>query len=142
MRKFKFTIRGNDYEVDMYSLEDGIAKMEVNGTRYKVELHRQETSNKTPVLMRKPLVNPKDAHLIKKSTDELFKINAPLPGNIIQVFVQPGDKVSKGQKLLVYEAMKMENELLAEKDGVIKTIKVKAGDPVLQDDVLVEMSSE
>ena len=92
--------------------------------------------------MRKPLVNPKDAHLIKKSTDELFKINAPLPGNIMQVFVQPGDKVSKGQKLLVYEAMKMENELLAEKDGVIKTIKVKAGDPVLQDDVLVEMSSE
>ena len=39
MRKFKFTIRGNDYEVDMYSLEDGIAKLEVNGTRYKVELH-------------------------------------------------------------------------------------------------------
>lgn len=139
MKKFKFTIRGNDYEVDMYSLEDGIAKLEVNGTRYKVELHKDERSSKTPVLVRSPLTTPKDAHLIKKSENGIFKIKAPLPGNIIQVDVKPGDSVEKGGKLLIYEAMKMENTLLAEKSGTIKTVKVSVGDAVLQEDILIEM---
>jgi len=139
MKKFKFTIQGNDYEVEMYSLEEGIAKLEVNGTRYKVELHKDERSTKTPVLVRSPLKTPKDAHKIKKSENGLFKIKAPLPGNIIQVFVKPGDEVEKGEKLLIYEAMKMENTMLAEKSGTIKTIKVNTGDAVLQEDLLIEM---
>lgn len=139
MKKFKFTIRGNDYEVDMYSLEDGIAKLEVNGTRYKVELHKEERSSKTPVLVRSPLTRPKDAHIIKKSAEGIFKITAPLPGNIMQVFVKPGDVVEKGDKLLVYEAMKMENTLKAEKPGAIKDIKVNTGDAVLQEDLLIEL---
>lgn len=139
MKKFKFTIRGNDYEVDMYSLEDGIAKLEVNGTRYKVELHKDEKSTKTPVLIRAPLKTPKDAHIIKKSENGLFKIKAPLPGNILQVFVKPGDEVEKGGKLLIYEAMKMENTILAEKPGIIKTVEVSTGDAVLQEDLLIEM---
>ena len=139
MKKFKFTIRGNDYEVEMYSLEDGIAKLEVNGTRYKVELHKEERTTKTPVLVRPPIVTPKDAHVIKKSAEGLFKIKAPLPGNILQVFVKPGDKVAKGDKLLMYEAMKMENTLLSEKDGKVISIKVNGGDSVIQEDVLIEM---
>lgn len=139
MKKFKFTIRGNDYEVDMYSLEDGIAKLEVNGTRYKVELHKEERSSKTPVLVRKPVKKAKDAHIIKKSDEGVVKIKAPLPGNIMQVFVKPGDVVSKGDKLLVYEAMKMENTLLSEKDGKIQSVKVNTGDSVLQEDLLLEL---
>ena len=139
MKKFKFTISGNQYEVEMYSLEDGIAKLEVNGTRYKVELHKVAQASKTPVLARTPLTTPKDAHIIKKSAEGFVKIKAPLPGNILQVFIKPGDAVAKGDKLLVYEAMKMENTLLSEKAGTIKTVKVKAGDSVLQEDVLIEM---
>jgi len=69
----------------------------------------------------------------------LFKIKAPLPGNILQVFVKVGDEVAKDDKLLVYEAMKMENKLLAEKSGIIRTIKVQPGDSVLQDDTLIEL---
>lgn len=139
MKKFKFTIRGNDYEVEMYSLEDGIAKLEVNGTRYKVELHKEERSKKTPVLVRPPVTNPKDAHVIKRSAEGVFKLKAPLPGNIIQVFVKPGDKLAKGDKILLYEAMKMENTLKADKAGEVKTIMVNPGDSVLQEDVLIEM---
>ena len=139
MKKFKFTIRGNDYEVEMYSLEDGTAKLEVNGTRYKVELHKEERGTKTPVLVRPPVARQKDAHLIKKSDEGLYKIKAPLPGNIIQVFVNPGDEIAKGDKLLIYEAMKMENTLTAEKPGTIKSVKINSGDSVLQEDVLFEM---
>lgn len=139
MKKFKFTIRGNDYEVEMYSLEDSVVKLEVNGTRYKVELHQQERSSKTPTLKRSDLKTPKDAYKIIKSNESGFKVKAPLPGNIMQVFVKPGDEVNKDDKLLIYEAMKMENKLLSEKKGIVKSVKVAVGDAVLQDDLLIEL---
>ena len=69
----------------------------------------------------------------------MVSVKSPLPGNIMQVFVKPGDEVKKGDKLLMYEAMKMENMILAEKDGTIVSVKVQPGDSVLQDDLLMEM---
>ena len=54
----------------------------------------------------------------------------------MQIFVNVGDQVKRGDKILMYEAMKMENNFLAEADGVIKDIKVKVGDNVLQGAVL------
>jgi biotin carboxyl carrier protein len=66
-------------------------------------------------------------------------IKAPLPGTIITVLVKPGDKVTLGQKLLTMEAMKMENNVLSEKDGIVKTVNVKPGQAVAQNDVLVEI---
>ncbi len=139
MKKFKFTIRGNEYEVEVKNLEDGIAKLEVNGTSYKVELHKNEKSTKTPILIRTAVNTPKDSHEIKKSLQGIFKVKAPLPGNIIQLFVKEGAEVQKDAPLLLYEAMKMENKLLAEKSGIVKSIMVQGGDSVLQDDVLFEI---
>lgn len=139
MKTFKFTIRGNDYEVDVKSFESGIAKLEVNGTPYNVELQAHEQTTKTPILVRSAVTNPAGSHKIKKSESKMFKVAAPLPGNIMQVFVKEGDIVKKEDKLLIYEAMKMENKLLSEKDGVIKSILVKPGDSVLQDDLLMEL---
>lgn len=141
MKKFKFTIRGNNYEVDILSFESGIAKLEVNGTSYNVELQKQEHTAKTPILVRSVVANPADAHKIKKSGSKLFKVVAPLPGNIMQLFVKEGDQIKKEDKLLIYEAMKMENKLLSEKDGVIKSIHVKPGDSVLQDELLIELET-
>ncbi len=62
MKKFKFTIRGNNYEVEIKKFEEGIAKLEVNGTPYTVELQKDErAAAKTPVLVRSPLKTPKNA---------------------------------------------------------------------------------
>ena len=141
MKNFKFTIKGNDYEVEIKNFEGDFAEIEVNGTKYEIELQKQKKQSKTPQLIRKPIDNPKDAHKIKKDEDAaVTKIKSPLPGTIMQVFVKNGDVVKKGDKLLIYEAMKMENEVLAEKGGTIKSIKVVNGDNVLQDDVLIEMA--
>lgn len=139
MKKFKFTIRGNQYEVEIKDFEDGIAKLEVNGTYYKVEVEKQASTTKTPVLRRAPMNTPADAHEIRKTEGNVFKVKAPLPGNILQVFVKIGDEVKKDDPLVLYEAMKMENTLLSEKDGVIKSIKVNTGDAVLQEDLLIEL---
>lgn len=139
MKRFKFNISGNNYDVEVNSLEDGVAKLEVNGTSYKVILEKEEKLSKTPVLRRSPLRTPTDAHQIKKTEGSLYKVAAPLPGVIMNILIKEGDNVSKSDPLLIYEAMKMENKLVAEKTGVVKRILVKPGDSVLQDDVLLEM---
>lgn len=63
---------------------------------------------------------------------------APMGGRIISINVKPGDKVKKGQTLLVYEAMKMENDVAAEKDETVKRIFVNVNDVVGTDAVLIE----
>ncbi|MEE4259749.1 MAG: biotin/lipoyl-containing protein [Bacteroidales bacterium] len=143
MKEFKFTISGNEYEVEIKQLEGGIGKIEVNGTLYEVELHKkEEKTSKTPILMRTPVPTSQGAHKIKKSKGGLFKVAAPLPGNVLQIFVKEEDEVKKGDKLLLYEAMKMENTIFSEKTGRVKSIKVTAGDAVLQDDLLIELELE
>lgn len=142
MKKFKFTINGNNYEVEILGFEDNIAKVEVNGTMYDVEVQKDLKVPKTPTLVRAEAPKPslKETKIPKniiRTTNVTIK--APLPGTIIQVLVKAGDKVIIGEKLLTMEAMKMENNVLSEKDGIIRIVNVKPGDTVLQNDVLVEI---
>jgi biotin carboxyl carrier protein len=138
MKQFKFTIRGHNYEVEVNSLEDNVARVEVNGTKYKVEIHSEKKTSKTPTLVRKEVPRAKDAHKIKKDA-KIQMIKAPLPGIIMQVKVNEGDEVKRGTTLLIYEAMKMENKLVSEKEGVVRSVKVSNGDSILQGDVLLEI---
>ena len=138
MKRFKFTIRGHDYDVEVISLEGQVARVEVNGTKYKVEIQTEKQASKTPKLVRKDVPRAKDSHLIKKDAS-IFLVKAPLPGIIMQLKVNVGDEVKRGDTLLVYEAMKMENNLASERDGKVKSIKVNAGDSILQGDVLLEI---
>jgi biotin carboxyl carrier protein len=139
MKKFKFTISGYNYEVQINDFDDNIADIEVNGTPYKVEVHQEVKTTKTPKLVRKPVVKKPGEGQIRKSGSSGNVVKAPLPGTIMSIAVKEGDSVTKGQTLLVMEAMKMENNVLAESDGTVSAIKIVAGDAVLQDDVLIEM---
>lgn len=140
MKKFSFTIRGNKYDVHLNDIEENIAQLEVNGTQYEVEIHQEVKKAKTPKLVRKEIQRkPGEGFITKNSGGGVIKVNAPLPGNIFKVLVKEGDVVKKGDVLLVMEAMKMENNVLAEKGGTVKAIKVNVGDAVLQDDVLIEL---
>ena len=76
--------------------------------------------------------------MIKKEAS-LYQIKAPLPGVIMQLKVKVGDEVKRGDNLLIYEAMKMENNLASEREGRVSVIKVNAGDSILQGDVLLEI---
>jgi glutaconyl-CoA/methylmalonyl-CoA decarboxylase subunit gamma len=142
MKKFKFTIHGNNYDVEILGFDENIAKVDVNGTTYEVEVHKDLKVSKTPTLVRKeePQPTKKEMKIPKTITRTTnVAIKAPLPGTIIQVLVKPGDKVTMGQKLLTMEAMKMENNVLSEKDGTVRTVNVKKGDTVMQNDVLLEI---
>lgn len=139
MKKFEFTIKGQKYNVLIKDFEEKIGYIEVNGTSYEVEIHKEVKSTKTPQLVRKPVVSKPGEGTIGKKDSSLFTVKSPLPGSIFKMNVSVGDTVKKGDVLLVMEAMKMENNIMSEKDGVVKNIKVKIGDTVLQDDVLLEI---
>lgn len=141
MKKFSFTINGNQYDVEIKEVEDSIAQLEVNGTTYEVEIHQDVKKSKTPTLVRSEVPTKRQDSKIKKNiTTTANVVKAPLPGNVIDILVSEGDEVKKGQKVLTYEAMKMENEVHAEKDGVVKSIKVAKGDSVLEGQELMEIA--
>ncbi|MGK9368239.1 acetyl-CoA carboxylase biotin carboxyl carrier protein [Melioribacter sp. Ez-97] len=147
MRNFKFTINGNNYDVEILNFEDNIAELEVNGTRYRVELEKKVQTPKTPKLVRSVAAPSTDIDVSTKKTSKPAErkgaglVKSPLPGVILSVYVKEGDTVKIGDKLLTLEAMKMENNVNADKEGKITAVKVKPGDSVLEGDVLVEIGS-
>ncbi len=140
MKSFKFNIFGNEYNVNIKEAEGQTIKLEVNGSEYVVEMEKEVKSTKTPTLVRsqpKTVAAPTQNTLAAKTSTR--KITAPLPGVILELRVKEGDQVKTGDTLLVMEAMKMENNILAEHTGVIKEIKIRKGDAVLQGDLLIEI---
>ena len=140
MRSFKFNIKGQEYEVEIKRVDQSLAEVEVNGTTYQVELKLEPRASKTPILVRSEPAVPKSAHKFKKKISSSNEVKSPLPGNIMHVFVKENDEVKRGDKLLMYEAMKMENTIYAEKDGLVVKIRVKPGDNILEGDVLMEIA--
>lgn len=142
MKSYKFKINGNQYEVEVLEIEGNIAKIEVNGTFYNVEMQREIPKIKAAPAASRPRVAPlKDvAPAPVTATGKTEEIKAPLPGVILQVLVKQGDDVIKGQTLCTLETMKMENAIKAEKAGKATSVRVNPGQSVLQDEVLIVMS--
>lgn len=142
MKDFKFKISGNEYKVHIANVEENIAEVEVNGTPYKVELEKELKQTKTPKLVRPDVVPRTDSHpsvvkTVGRGSPSSGAVKSPLPGVILDVMVRPGDEVEVGQRILVLEAMKMENNIDSDKEGRVVEVKVKQGDSVLEGDVLI-----
>ena len=137
MKKFKFKIRGNNYNAVINSFEKNIIDIDINGTNYKVELEQEIVRTKTPKLVRSRVHTSKEDASIKGKIGKLVK--APLPGTIFKMKVKIGDNVSAGDTLLIMEAMKMENNIQSEISGKVKSVMVAEGDTVLQGDILLEL---
>jgi biotin carboxyl carrier protein len=142
MKEFKMIIHGNEYTVNVESVEGTHACVEVNGTMYNVEIDqpmRQTASVIRQIVTTQPTISSVEASTEKVAPiappapkSETMTIQSPLPGVIIDVFVKVGDAVKTGQKLFILEAMKMENSINAEIDGKVIDIKVNKGDSVLE----------
>lgn len=140
MKDYKFTINGNIYKVTINSIDDNIANVEVNGTPYKVEMDKPAKKQVRPLTQ--PQKAPKTSAgepVVSRPvmSNDPGTINSPLPGVIVSVDVVVGDRVKRGQKIAVLEAMKMENNILADRDGEITAVKVNKGDSVLEGAALV-----
>ena len=136
MKQYKFKINGNDYNVAINSTNGNLADVTVNGVSYQVEMENSMPAA-APVQAAPQASAPQPAAATApapaaKPAGEGKAVTSPLPGVIIEVSVKEGDTVAAGQKVAVLEAMKMENEIQAEKAGVVTKIHVSKGDSVLE----------
>ena len=140
-KEYKYTINGNQYEVTIGDIEGTVATVNVNGEEYKVEWEPEaEPEKKKPVLGKPAAAAAADSSAETASAANVNTNNAvkaPLPGVITSIEVAVGDEVKAGDTLLVLEAMKMANNIEAEKAGKVATILVKPGQSVMEDDPLV-----
>jgi len=147
MKRYKFKINGNNYDVRIDSIEENQAALEVNGVSFEVELEKKSSVAKTPKLVRSVAVPSTDSSqaVAKTSSPSAPKgggtIKSPLPGVILKVHVKVGDTVSLSQELITLEAMKMENSIQADKAGVVQAIHFNNGDSVMEGDVLLTIGS-
>ncbi|MDO4735563.1 MAG: biotin/lipoyl-containing protein [Bacteroidia bacterium] len=136
MKEYKMKINGTDYAVTVNEGDDSILEVEVNGTPFKVEM---EKAVKKPVEVKKPTTTSAPAVKVSKPAagGAGTTVTSPLPGVILEVCCKEGDAVKRGQKVMVLEAMKMENVIEATADGTVSAIKVNKGDSVLEGAPLV-----
>ena len=150
MKKYSLKINGNSYEVKIDDINEAstLAHVTVNGTKYNVEIEGgKATAVKKPQVVAVPQVatdisvTPKTPIATKPAAAPVaaggLKVVCPLPGTVLSINVKEGDTVAAGQTLLVLEAMKMENNIDAERGGVVKQVLVQAGATVMEGDVLL-----
>lgn len=137
MKKFKYIIDGKEYTVEIGNIVDNIAQVIVNGEDFNVELEAEPEPEKKPVL-NKPVANePEEESQSATNVNTDQAVKAPLPGVITDILVHVGDEVKAGDTVVVLEAMKMANNIEAEKDGKVTAICIKQGESVMEDTPLV-----
>lgn len=144
MKEYKITINGNEY-VTSVNVEDGIANVTVNGQEYKnIAIEGMVKKNKSMPRVAPRAVSEQPVAVAaprpSAAAGDGTAIKSPLPGVILDVFVKEGDTVKAGDRLMLLEAMKMENNIESDKDGVVKSISARKGDSVLEGDVLITIS--
>ena len=145
MKTYKFKINGNEYNVEIGSVEGNIADVTVNGASYKVEMDTpvNPVVQNSPAAPQtdKPAPAPAPAAAAPAAHAGAGKaVTSPLPGVIIEVSVKEGQAVKAGQKVAVIEAMKMENEIQASSDGTVTAVLVNKGDSVLEGAEIVKIA--
>lgn len=149
MKQYKYKINGAQYDVTIDSISGNLAKVEVNGIPFEVEMQGSslveedlptQTANTATVATAPaaaPVAETTPAPAAKGAAGAGTPVKAPLPGVVTKVLVSAGQAVKKGDNVLVLEAMKMENNITAECDGSVTGICVAAGDSVMEGTVLL-----
>lgn len=184
MRTYRLTISGRTYEVEVQSIEAGLASVLVNGKPYTVQLDSvpglvgsgsqspqshagsaetsnpapssasstsgsggpQSTSAARPSPARRPPGAASSAAASAQAGAQAFGtagnvIVAPMPGLIIEIMVEVGDRVKAGETVIRIEAMKMENDIVSPADGVVTEVRTTKGKEVRENEVLVVLST-
>ena len=129
MRKFIVNVNGNSYEVEVEEVGGAVASAPV----------AQVAAPVAPAPAAAPAATPAPAAPKAAAPAGGTSVNAPMPGNILDIKVSNGASVKKGDVLIILEAMKMENEIVAPCDGVVTVVATK-GSTVNSGDLLATLS--
>jgi biotin carboxyl carrier protein len=151
MNKYQYKVKGVDYEVEIAEVEGNIAKVNVNGIPFEVELQKPINAAKHPTMTAPKVQAPQSAAAKPDAPQTATEtpaaqpaaagaghaIKAPLPGTITDIRVELGQQVNAGDVVLVLEAMKMQNNIESEFSGTVTSITVKQGETVMEGTILM-----
>jgi len=156
MKTYKYKVQGVDYEVEIAEVEGKIAKVNVNGIPFEIEMQKPINAAKHPALAAtkrsasapaapaapaaaapaQPAATPQPAQPAA-AAGAGTPVKAPLPGTINAINVKVGDTVAVGDVVIILEAMKMQNNIEAENAGTVTSILVNQGDTVMEGAVML-----
>lgn len=159
MKKYQYKVQGVDYEVEIAEVEGKIARVNVNGIPFEIEMQKPINAAKHPALAATkrtasvaaaPAAEPAAPAAPAAAPAAPVKpaaapapagagnaIKAPLPGTINAINVKVGDTVAVGDIVIVLEAMKMQNNIESEYAGTVTSITVNQGDSVMEGAVMM-----
>lgn len=157
MKTYKYRVQGVDYEVEIAEVEGKIAKVNVNGIPFEIEMQKPINAAKHPALaatkrsastaapVAAPVAATQPAPAVSAAAPAQpataagagTPVKAPLPGTINAINVKVGDTVAVGDVVVILEAMKMQNNIEAENAGTVTSILVNPGDSVMEGAVML-----
>ena len=150
MKDYSLKINGHNYNVQIDNVNETstVAHVVVNGVDYEVEIEGAKTTSVSrpqvapaPKSANSAMITPSSAtpspRIAAAAPSSGYSVKCPLPGTVLSVKVAVGDTVAAGQTLVVLEAMKMENNIDADRGGVVKQVLVQQGATVMEGDVLI-----
>ncbi len=153
-KTFRITINGRPYEVEVGDLAASPVEVKVDGQVFQVELEKAAPVSPPASLPAGPKISvppPAPAVAAKPSPEPARgpapgpaagagkSITAPMPGVVLAVRVKDGDRIRRGQEVCLLESMKMELNIMASTDGVVKKVCVAVGQSVVHGTVLIEI---
>lgn len=120
MKKFNVTVNGVHYDVEVEEVRGSAARTMPRTASRPIAAAAPAPAPAAPAPAAAPAASAAGGDAV----------TSPMPGNILKVMVKAGDSVKRGQVLLILEAMKMENEIVAPKDGVVQAVNVNEGNTV------------
>ncbi len=154
MKTYKYKVQGVDYEVEIAEVEGKIAKVNVNGIPFEIEMQKPINAAKHPALAAtkrsasvaaapvapapaQPAAAPVKPAQPAAPAGAGNAVKAPLPGTITTINVKVGDTVAVGDIVIVLEAMKMQNNIESEFAGTVTSVTVNPGDSVMEGSVMM-----
>ena len=150
MKDYSLKINGHNYSVQIDDVNEAstVAHVVVNGVDYEVEIEGAKASTVSkpqvapaPKSANSAMITPSSAtpspRIAAAAPSSGYSVKCPLPGTVLSVKVAAGDTIAAGQTLVVLEAMKVENNIDADRGGVVKQVLVQQGATVMEGDVLI-----
>ena len=134
MKEFKFNICFQDYIATVVEEASGALTVTINGQTYNVQVPETKAQAPRPIMQ--------SAAASGGQVGGPKAVISELPGTVTSVNVKAGERVKKGDVLLVIEAMKMANDIVSEVDGTVQKVSVSVGQNVSQGDLLVDLVAD
>ena len=147
VRRYRITVGGRAFEVEVGDLGQSPVRVVVDGTEYRADLPGRgvapspspASAASAPPAPAAPAQPAGTSRAAAAPTAGADAVTAMMPGRVISVEVKPGDSVQRGQTVCVIESMKMEQNIASPRDGTVRAVPVSAGDSVQRGQTLVEL---